>query len=329
MTRSAERRCACSSGSAHDADCRHSAVHGGDRRARVRRVAVPGSIPARRDVAGRRGAARCCSACCCAAARDGRSGQSLQVIGQYAFLLDTLRIGAGPGADVRIPAPSGGRGGTGLVSVHFRPNDSSFVVRAAAASPPVVVGDRVLAAAPVGRGATLALTPGRRRRRRVSVAMPWWPIGCTTRIASLCSERTSRQRGRRSTTVRVPENGVWSDALDPAFARLPSFVLFRRDGKVYVAAGARTSSPSMARLLPSEARAATGAIEIGIGREVSRLRVVADRRANRMQVLFGGPTGRRAMATSRRRRARGSPRVVRRACRRRARCRSSISTECR
>ena len=33
-----------------------------------------------------------------------RSTQSVQVVGQYAFLLDTLRIGSGPGADVRIPA---------------------------------------------------------------------------------------------------------------------------------------------------------------------------------------------------------------------------------
>src|SRR5688500_4363527 len=66
---------------------------------------------------------------------DVRSGQSLQVVGQYAFLLDTIRIGAGPGADVRIPAPSGGRSGTGLVSVHFRPNDSSLVVRAAPGAP--------------------------------------------------------------------------------------------------------------------------------------------------------------------------------------------------
>ena len=55
---------------------------------------------------------------------DGRAGQSLQVIGQYGFLLDTLRIGAGPNADVRIPASSGGRLGIGLVSVSFRPNNS-------------------------------------------------------------------------------------------------------------------------------------------------------------------------------------------------------------
>ena len=34
------------------------------------------------------------------------SNQSFQVVGQYAFLLDTLRIGSGPDADVRIPAPS-------------------------------------------------------------------------------------------------------------------------------------------------------------------------------------------------------------------------------
>ena len=46
------------------------------------------------------------------------SSQSLQVIGQYAFLLDTLTIGSGARADVRIPAPNNGRRGTGLVSVH-------------------------------------------------------------------------------------------------------------------------------------------------------------------------------------------------------------------
>src|SRR5688572_31367732 len=68
---------------------------------------------------------------------DGRSGQSLQVVGQYAFLLDTLHIGAGPTADVRIPSPSGGRTGTGSVSVHFRPDDSSLVVRTEAGAPPV------------------------------------------------------------------------------------------------------------------------------------------------------------------------------------------------
>ena len=47
------------------------------------------------------------------------SSQSLQVVGQYAFLLDTLRIGSGSGADVRIPAPNNGRSGTGLVSVEY------------------------------------------------------------------------------------------------------------------------------------------------------------------------------------------------------------------
>src|SRR5689334_22298109 len=89
---------------------------------------------------------------------DGRSEYSLQVVGQYAFLLDTVRIGAGQGVDVRIPAPSSGRAGTGPVSVHFRPNDSSFVVRAGAGAPPVSVGGRVLSAAVVGRSATLSLT---------------------------------------------------------------------------------------------------------------------------------------------------------------------------
>ena len=50
------------------------------------------------------------------------AGQSLQVVGQYGFLLDTMRIGSGPGADVRIPSPNNGRNGAGLVAVHFRPN---------------------------------------------------------------------------------------------------------------------------------------------------------------------------------------------------------------
>ena len=67
---------------------------------------------------------------------DARSTYSLQIVGQYAFLLDTVRIGAGPGVDVHIPAPGGGRGGSGPVSVYFRPNDSSFVVRAGSGAPP-------------------------------------------------------------------------------------------------------------------------------------------------------------------------------------------------
>jgi cell division protein FtsW (lipid II flippase) len=215
------------------------------------------------------------------------SGQSLQVIGQYAFLLDTLRIGSAPGADVRIPAPSNGRAGTGLVSAHFRPNDSSVVVRTDASAPPVVVGNRVLAAAPVGRSATLVLSRPGAGPATVRAGMPWWPIGCATRVASLCGQRTLTV-GTTTSRARVTENGLWSDALDPAFARLPSFVLFRRDGVVYVAAGARTTLTVNGAAPPSEARATGGAIEIGIGRETSRLRVVADRRANRLHVFFGG-----------------------------------------
>ena len=92
---------------------------------------------------------------------DGRSRYSLQVVGQYAFLLDTVRIGAGQGVDVRIPAPSSGRSGTGNVSVYFRPNDSSFVVRASAGAPPVSAGGRVLSAAATGRSTAVSPITGR------------------------------------------------------------------------------------------------------------------------------------------------------------------------
>jgi cell division protein FtsW (lipid II flippase) len=218
---------------------------------------------------------------------DVLSGQSLQVVGQYGFLLDTLRIGAGGKADVRIPAPSGGHGGTGPVAVFFRPNDSSIVVRAESGAPPTVVGDKVLAAAKVGRNATVVLTRASGEASAVRVVMPWWPIGCATRIAGLCSVRTV-SNGVTHTTVRVASNGVWNDALEPAFARLPSFVLFRRNGSVYVAAGSRTTLTVNGSPVASEARTTTGSIEIGMGREISRVRVVADRRANRMRVLFGG-----------------------------------------
>jgi cell division protein FtsW (lipid II flippase) len=215
-----------------------------------------------------------------------RSTQSLQVIGQYAFLLDTLRIGSAPGADVRIPSPSSGRGGGGLVSVHFRPNDSSIVVRAEPGAPPVVTGDRVLAAAALGRSATMSLSRTGSAPVSVHAGMPWWPLGCATRLASLCSQRTLRV-GAVTVQTRVAENGVWSDALDPTFARLPSFVLFRRNGTVYAAAGARTSITVNGAAPPTEARAVAGAIEIGLGRDAARLRVTTDRRTNRMQVLFG------------------------------------------
>src|SRR6185369_1789728 len=104
------------------------------------------------------------------------SSQSLQVVGQYAFLLDTLRIGSGFGADVRIPAPNNGRSGTGLVSVHIGPNDTSVVVRAEPGAPPVRAGQRVLAAAPVGRSATIVVSRAGAAPATVRAAMPWWPI---------------------------------------------------------------------------------------------------------------------------------------------------------
>ena len=216
-----------------------------------------------------------------------RSGESLQVIGQYGFLLDTMRIGSGPDADVRIPSPNNGRSGTGLVAVHFRPNDSSIVVRTAAGAPPTTVGDRVLGAAVVGRSASIVITKGGVAPVTVRARMPWWPLGCTTRLASLCGERVLSV-GNVSARARVTESALWSDAIDPAFARVPAFVLFRHDGDVYVAPGSRVALTVNGSAPPAEARATAGAIEIGIGRDASRLRVAADRRANRMQVLFSG-----------------------------------------
>jgi cell division protein FtsW (lipid II flippase) len=215
------------------------------------------------------------------------SSQSLRVVGQYAFLLDTLRIGPGPGADVRIPAPNNGRNGTGLVSVHFGPNDTSVIVWAEAGAPPVMAGQRVLAATTVGRSATIALSRAGAAAATVRAGMPWWPIGCTTRIAPLCAERTLTTGGV-TVRVRASESGVWSDALGPAFARLPTFVLFRRDGRVYVAGGSRTTLTVNGAPPLTETRVPGGAIEIGVGRESTRLRVTADRRANRMHILFAG-----------------------------------------
>ena len=218
---------------------------------------------------------------------EARSGHTLQVVGQYAFLLDTIRIGAIPGADVRIPAPSSGRGSTGLVSVHFTPNDSALVVHASAGAPPIAAGDVVLAAAPIGRSATVALSRAGAAPVTLHVSMPWWPLGCTTRIARLCSERVIATAWKRVRT-RVTDTGVWSDAVDPSLARAPGFVLFRRDGRSYIAAAARTTVTVNGKALPADARVTPGLLEIGIGRETVRLRVVADRRANRAHVLYTG-----------------------------------------
>ena len=251
----------------------------------------PARSSACRDARRRRGSARACSARLLRG-RDAIAGRASRSRSSVSTRSCSTRFASapGPGADVRIPAPSGGRGGTGLVSVHFEPNDSSLVVRAEAGAPPVVVGDRVLGAAArrpkcddrvVARAGT-APAP-------VRAAMPWWPLGCTTRIASFCCERTLTAGGV-SARVRVAgERRLERCARTLRSLELPPFVLFRRDGQVYVAAGARTTlTVNGARCLSRRRATASGAIEIGIGRETSRLRVAADRRANRMHVLFGG-----------------------------------------
>ena len=216
------------------------------------------------------------------------SGYSLQVIGQYAFLLDTVRVGSGPQADVRIPAPSQGRGAVGSVTVHFAPEDSSLVIRAGRGAPPAFVDGAIVGATPLGRAAAVRVSRGNGSDAvQLDVRMPWWPLGCTTRVQRLCGDRVLRGAGVDA-RVRVSENGVWNDAMTPGLARFAPFVLFRRNGSVYAAAGRGAELRVEGIAANESARARSGVVEIGLGRETARLRVVTDRQTNRLNVLYTG-----------------------------------------
>ena len=105
--------------------------------------------------------------------------------------------GQAPGQTCAFRRPATDEAAPGWYRCTSAPNDSSVVVRADAGAPPVVAGDRGCSAAAPLAGALRWLCPltGGAPTYGLRAAMPWWPIGCTTRIAR--SARTHADRWRR------------------------------------------------------------------------------------------------------------------------------------
>ena len=121
MLRSGARRCVCSNGSAHDAHRRARSVGPGDRRAGVRRVAIPHAPCAHCNGGGRRNAA--------GAPRGGDARPFRRALGVFAAGGRTVRVSARYGTHRRRPRrgrshpgswrqPCRERAGVGLLSAY-------------------------------------------------------------------------------------------------------------------------------------------------------------------------------------------------------------------
>ncbi|MDF1506544.1 hypothetical protein, partial [Roseisolibacter sp. H3M3-2] len=138
------------------------------------------------------------------------------LVGQYAPLLDTLRVGGGTDADVRLPdrraAPR----------AWYDPTSATFARRVDRGAAPVDADGAPVNALPLGRSAEIRV--GGASGVSVASATPRWPLPCLVGMDRACGVRVWTVRdGARVRTVRVPlgARGVSVATLDPALARAP------------------------------------------------------------------------------------------------------------
>jgi cell division protein FtsW (lipid II flippase) len=207
-----------------------------------------------------------------------------QLAGQYAPLLDTLRLGTGAGADVRLPSDA-----PVAVRAWYDLAGGAFAVRADAGATPVLVDGAPVNALPLGR--TSEIRVGGARPLAITSATPRWPLPCLLGLARACGVRTWTVRaGGRARTLAVPvtARGVPVGALgEPLLARLP-LVVFLHDGGAWLAAAPEAHVTVDGVAVPAVARAgAAPVLQVGVGAGAPAVQLEADRAENRLLVRFG------------------------------------------
>jgi cell division protein FtsW (lipid II flippase) len=209
-----------------------------------------------------------------------------QLVGQYAPLLDTLRLGGAPAADVRLPTPDER---ALALRAAYDLRAGTMAVRVDSAAAPVLANGVPVNALPLGRSSEIRVGGG--RPITIASRSPRWPLPCLLGMDRACRMREWHVRAgprERTLTVTIGARGTSVASLgEPLLARAP-LTLFFHDGDAWLAASphARVTVDGVA--IPTTARTtAPVALQIGLGASATALRLDADRADNRLRVVFG------------------------------------------
>ncbi|HEV8216724.1 MAG TPA: hypothetical protein VGP95_12840, partial [Gemmatimonadaceae bacterium] len=196
--------------------------------------------------------------------RDASPADTFQVVGQFAPANDTLLIGSGHQADVRISAIDADSGSV----IRLIPDRSPGRLRVETTPGMSVVfdGDRPVNAAPIGARATIDLIG--RDTIRLSVRTPHWPLSCLTRWERRCTRRVvsitdSSGRTVKRADVRLTETGVTEATL--GLATGPRLVMFSSGHRTYVASAEPERVLVDGKALPASGVMASDSLTIGRG----------------------------------------------------------------
>ena len=116
-----------------------------------------------------------------------------QLVGQYAPLLDTLRLGSAPAADVRLPAPDER---AVALRASYDLHAGTLALRVDTASAPVLANGVPVNALPLGRTAEIRV--GGARPLVITSTTPRWPLTCLLGMDRAHAPRSMAWRCRRS-----------------------------------------------------------------------------------------------------------------------------------
>ena len=160
--------------------------------------------------------------------RDAAPVDTFQVVGQFAPATDTLVIGRGSDADVRVANVDADSASL----IRLIPDRSPGRLRVETTPGMTVVfdGDRPINAAPIGARSTITLVG--RDTVRVSSRTPRWPLSCLAGWERRCTRRVLSVTDASGSVVkridvRLTESGVNETA--PAFRRRASCCSTRHD----------------------------------------------------------------------------------------------------
>ncbi|MGZ8458445.1 MAG: hypothetical protein ACXWZ4_17705, partial [Gemmatirosa sp.] len=209
-----------------------------------------------------------------------------QLVGQYAPLLDTLRLGGARIADVRLPTPDER---AVALRAAYDLRAGTMAVRVDTSAAPVLANGVPVNALPLGRSADIRV--GGARPVTIESRTPRWPLTCLLGMDRACRMREWRVRAgnrARTITVAIGARGTSAASLgEPLLARAP-LTLFFHDGDAWLAASPHARVTVDGAVIPTIARTpAPVALQVGLGASAAALRLDADRADNRMRVVFG------------------------------------------